>query len=516
MPAFPSVLAKLADSLVDNGVNFGAASIRDISSVLSFLQTAGVNPDDESATAAIAAILLPPDDARRFVAAFGLPPELLPALAPSPIGILDDQLFRIINKGSRSQALVAAAMLFAWYCSAARRGDKTRMDGLRPWINLIVPPCGNADLGPVLTSQIQNIEIEPSSLPMRGNCLFSISIDLVGSTEAKTRVMRVGQGHSERIDYFNAEIYRKFCKIEEDFYRIASHKIGAGKPIDLKRFFAVKGIGDEIWLLCEAQPNEIESTGVRLIDAALQIAATTVDFFATEHTEPDRFDPGFDYGEIEPVCSPIKIFIDAIDHASNLGKIRDDRLFELIPQLLQTSYGSPAPPAEIARVSARLCFGTSESTPWSRIQLYRTDYIGHEIDRFFRSTKAALPGTVAIGEAMVTRVGLRFSGPDDAIMELRDHADAPLRGGNPSDPIHCRLRTLSEAQMKGIGYPYKSYLLFAPRQLNGLYTTSHIRKERQMPAPNYEDTQAVLSTDQVRAKAELYYPKPAEQPNGER
>jgi len=37
-----------------------------------------------------------------------------------------------------------------------------------------------------------------------------------------------------------------------------------------------------------------------------------------------------------------------------------------------------------------------------------------------------------------------------------------------------------------------------------------------MPAPNYEDTQAVLSTDQVRAKAELYYPKPAEQPNGER
>jgi hypothetical protein len=380
----------------------------------------------------------------------------------------------------------------------------------------MVPPCGNADLGPILTSQIQNIEIEPPSLPLRSNCLFSLSIDLVGSTEAKTRVMRVGQGNSERIDYFNTEIYRKFCKIEEDFYKIASRRIGAGKPIDLKRFFAVKGIGDEIWLLCEAQPDEIESTGARLIDAALQIAATTVDFFATEHAEPDRLDPGFHYGEIEPVSSPIKIFIDAIEHASNLGKMRDDRLFEIIPQLLQTSGGSPPPPAEIARVSARLCFGTSESTPWSRIQLYRTDYIGHEIDRFFRSTKAALPGTVAIGEAMVTRLGLRFSGPDDAIMELRDHTDTPLHGGNPFDPIHCRLRTLSQAEMKGIGYSYKSYLLFAPRQLNGLYTTSRNQKEKQMPAPNYDDTQAVLSTDEVRATAELYYPKPGEQPNGER
>jgi hypothetical protein len=72
--------------------------------VLSFLQTAGVNYDDESATAAVAVILLPPDQARRFVAAFGLPPELVPTLVPSPIGIMDDQLFRIVNQGSRPQA----------------------------------------------------------------------------------------------------------------------------------------------------------------------------------------------------------------------------------------------------------------------------------------------------------------------------------------------------------------------------------------------------------------------------
>jgi hypothetical protein len=276
----------------------------------------------------------------------------------------------------------------------------------------------------------------------------------------------------------------------------------------------VKGIGDEIWLLCEAQPDEIESTGTRVIDAALQIAARTVDFFATEHPEPASFDPEFDYGEIEPVSSPIKIFIDAIEHASNLGKMRDDRLLEIIPRLLGAAYGSPVPPAEIARVSARLCFGTSESTPWSRTQLYRTDFIGHEIDRFFRSTKAALPGTVAIGEAMVSRLGLRLNGPDDGIMQVHDHADAPLRGGDPFDPIHCRRRTLSEDQMKGIGYVYKSYLLFAPRQLNALYVTSRARKEEKMRAPDYEPTQAVLSADEVRAAAELYYPKPAAPPNG--
>jgi hypothetical protein len=217
MSALDSVLAELAHSLAATGRNFGAAPLRDISSVLSLLRAAGVNPDDESATAAIAAMLLHSDEARRFVVNFGVAADLVPVLAPSPLGIIDDQLFRVICEGSRPQAVVAASMLFAWYCAAARGGNRTRMESIRSWIDLIAPPRANADLGPILTSQIQNIQIEQPAAAARGNCLFSISIDLVGSTDAKTRVMRVAEGDSERIDSFNAEIYMKFCKIEEEF-----------------------------------------------------------------------------------------------------------------------------------------------------------------------------------------------------------------------------------------------------------------------------------------------------------
>jgi hypothetical protein len=334
-----------------------------------------------------------------------------------------------------------------------------------------------------------------------------MSIDLVGSTDAKTRVMRLAKDNRERIDKFNIEIYKRFCYIEEAFYRSATSSYGAAKAIDLSRFFVVKGIGDEIWILCEAPIDEAELIGQRLIDSALQIAIQRVDFFATERDDGGKFVPEFDYGAFEPVRSPIKIFLDTMEHASDVGRIRDDHLRQVIPQILERFHGSPAPAGEIAEVSNRLCLGRSEACGWSRLDLYRTDYIGHEIDRFFRSTKAALPGTVVIGEAMAQRIGLKFNGPDDGILEVRDRADVVLRGGSPFDPIHCRSKTLTEKDMKGISYAYKTYVFFAPRALNGIYVTTGIQKEQGSPPPNYDETRKFLTPEAVKATAELYFPK---------
>ena len=92
------------------------------------------------------------------------------------------------------------------------------------------------------------------------------------------------------------------------------------------------------------------------------------------------------------------------------------------------------------------------------MQLYRTDYIGHEIDRFFRTTKAALPGTVAIGASMAQHLGLTFGEPVSGIITVSDGAGQPLFGGTPRDPIHAARRTLTD--LKGIGYPYDVYQLF--------------------------------------------------------
>lgn len=321
--------------------------------------------------------------------------------------------------------------------------------------------------------------------------------------------MRVGQGDPKRIDKFNTQIYSEFCKIEGEFYRYATNKGGVGKPIDLKRFFGVKGIGDEIWILCEAQADEVKWIGERLIDAALNIANKSIRFLATERDQDpmNGFSRDFDYGAIEPICSPIKVFIDTIEHASSLGNLRDDYLLQMIPQIRERSHGAPVPAAEITEVANRLCFGTSEARAWSRLQRYRTDYIGHEIDRFFRSTKAALPGTVAIGKTMADRLGLQLTGPKDGINNVLSDANTALRGGDPFDPIHYHSRLLTDEEMKGIGYSYITYILFSPRALNGLYQTSRTQKEQRIPTSSYEETQKLLSAEAVHSAANLYYPK---------
>jgi hypothetical protein len=114
---------------------------------------------------------------------------------------------------------------------------------------------------------------------------------------------------------------------------------------------------------------------------------------------------------------------------------------------------------------------------------------------------------VVIGEAMAQRIGLKFNGPDDGILEVRDRADVVLRGGSPFDPIHCRSKTLTEKDMKGISYAYKTYVFFAPRALNGIYVTTGIQKEQGSPPPNYDETRKFLTPEAVKATAELYFPK---------
>jgi hypothetical protein len=156
------VLQRLADLLYVQDVQFGSRPLGEVASVLSFLKAAGIDLDDQSAAAALSAMVLPLADARRFIAGVDLPPELVPDLNPKLI--IDYQLAEIVNKGSRPQAVVAASMLFALYRDATRRGDKTRTHSLRAWVDLIVESETNARLKSVLIPKFKG--------PKCGNLLY--------------------------------------------------------------------------------------------------------------------------------------------------------------------------------------------------------------------------------------------------------------------------------------------------------------------------------------------------------
>jgi hypothetical protein len=507
MTFLPELLTGVAERLAENGCRFGAMPLADIAAVLSFPRATGHDNDAEMNAATLGAVLLPFEQARALARPTASSSDLVPDLQPTPYLGINLALVALVAHAQPRQAAVAATVLFALYHRAARAGNLERVKQLRTWIDGLSPEEANAELITVLQGQIKTVQTTELEPPKHGQKLFSISIDLAGSTDAKTRVMKLAAGDGRRIDAFNARIYQAFCAIEEAFYRHAAGTYCSGSPVGLERFFAVKGIGDEIWLLCESSPDLIAAQGGRLIDAALEIASRQVHLIATENEEenPFQFDRNFDYGAIEPVLSPIKVFIDVVEHASDLGKIRDDRLIAAVPQIITESRGHAPSLAELAQVLSRLCFGTSEATRWTRLQLYRTDYIGHEIDRFFRTTKAALPGTVAIGASMAQHLGLTFGEPVSGIMAVSDGAGQPLRGGMPCDPIHAARRTFED--LKGIGYPYDVYQLFAPRMLNGKYSEMRTLLDRKMPAADYSPTQQILTSEQVHATAALYYPK---------
>ena len=506
MGALPALLHRLADALAANRSGFSAFALHDVSAALSLLQAVGRDTDEAVVAAALTILLLPHDQAQRIVADLGMQIELVPNLIPNRPIAVDGQLIFAIANESRQSALVAAALFFASYNRAARGGDTARLNALRGWIDSLPLEGRNSDVCATLRTKVANVVVRPAAELKHGHSVFSISIDLVGSTDAKTRVMKLADGNDARIDKFNTQIYKEFCRIERYFYQAATSKSGLADPLELNKFFAVKGIGDEIWILFELSPEKIKKQGARLIDAALQVAGKLVHFLATENEEPSPFDRHFDYGVTEPVIAPIKIFIDLVQHASNLGKMRDDELIAAIPQMLKESSGSEASNSEITEISQRLCFGTSEATPWARSQLYRTDYIGHEIDRFFRATKAALPGAVCVGESMVQRLGLTPTIPTDGTAAaVLDSSGEFLRGGELRDPIHCVRKTLPEREMKGIGRAYETYVFFAPRDLNRSYNSADTSRAK------FSATQELLTAELVQRTANLYYPnKPVE------
>jgi hypothetical protein len=490
MPTFPVVFSQLADRLLATGAQVSPHTMKTMSAAMSFLEAIGNPLDDDVATAAYATAQLKSDEAIQVAIALGISPDLIPRLTTTGIGV-DHQLGQVLAMGSRSQAVVAATVLFSWHAMSATAGDVKRLADLC-MIAEMTTLQENQKLAQTLAAEMAKVAAIPRPVPARSEYVFSISIDLVGSTNAKTRVMNLVQGDIIKIHKFNERIYREFCHIERTFYERAVSHQGASEAIDPSNFFTVKGIGDEIWILCAVAEPDIPGVGRKLIDASIQVATQSVNFLANENEDDPKFDPRFDYGKIELIRSPIKIFIDVVGHASNLGRMRDEGLMTTIPGLLKTFHRREPTPLEIATVVRRLCLSSYEPIGWSALHEFRTDYIGHEIDRFFRTTKAAIPGTVTIGASLAHKMGLMFQPVKHGIHGAFTSSNMPLMGGCPADPVHARIRTFNPDQLKGIGYAYDTYTLFGPRSLNGIYVMMAADKKNGIPVMPYDDTEVLI------------------------
>ena len=98
---------------------------------------------------------------------------------------------------------------------------------------------------------------------------------------------------------------------------------------------------------------------------------------------------------------------------------------------------------------------------------------------------------------MARAMGLGLKPTTELIYAVSTNGGAPLMGGVPADPVHARIRTLKQDELKGIGYAYDTYTLFAPRTLKTLYVQMEADEHNKIPSLPYHDTAALISPDAV-------------------
>jgi hypothetical protein len=489
MPKLSSVLQKLSERMRANGAEVAYRPLETLSSTTSFLEAVGLKVEDEVSSAAFVVSLLDPDDARLLGAELNLPKHFFPQTARSAFA--SDLVLAKMLRGDLSQAIVGAAALYSSYHAATQQADAAKLKSLDAILGLLESENGpHPGIVQTLRREVEKLagSASPAHKDNGDHYLFSISIDMVGSTDAKARVQKLSSDHN-RIDAFNLDIYSQFCIIEKSFYQAAINRYADSLPIPLDKFFVVKGIGDEIWILCNATPDEVVSVGKRLIDAAIHVSAQSVRFLAMENVEGPRFSRDFEPGRIEPITSPIKIYLDLVKNATNVSEYRENFLGREVPELLKDNQNGAPIRSDVVGVMRRLGLASFEPIGAATARSYRTDYIGHEIDRFFRATKMALPGVVTIGDTLANAMELDFR-PIEGDISTVYLGDQPLKAGTPSDPIH-RCRSTSDT-WKGIGYAYSTHTLFAPGTLKGLFVQMDADRANKIPSLPYDETAAVV------------------------
>jgi hypothetical protein len=306
--------------------------------------------------------------------------------------------------------------------------------------------------------------------------LVSMSIDIAGSTEAKTRMLALAADDEQRHNLYR-QLYRDFLFHEHRFYQalLVASTGGHGPVLDWRRLFVVKGIGDEIWVLYELDAGSQEdcrSAPVRLLSAAVSLVEEGIEWHGTERSSEPKtsLEEGMDqrYDQMELAY---KVYIDLITDALEIASIRADYVAANVSEYLGRS--AARFDADAAELAGRLNAGQFDVLGRRLRQSFRTDYIGHEVDRFFRTTKAALPGIVTVGQALFEQLGpttqlIAYPGLFRAVLEYERDSTRPGDRGGWSDLLFAQ-EEIPASKLKGIGYPYRVYHCITRPQLNGLW-----------------------------------------------
>lgn len=354
---------------------------------------------------------------------------------------------------------------------------------------------------PTVVDEIANtpppIPLPASSAP---DWLISVSIDVAGSTEAKTRLQNLKTPPDRQRDFLQL-FYGQFLNSELRFYDHLTRSDHSRPflPIALEQIFYVKGIGDEVWLLIEPKAFDREHLLhllILLLNAVQAALSNPISFAVTAIEEGPVFDPVESeraiMSGVAQLHLPFKVFIDKVDWAY---PISGQRAGALLPWLNGAVSDGRIVNRDFANIANRIGAGSGALTAGTWRNATRTDYIGHEIDRLFRAAKAAKPLLTTVGANLMHAVD-----PDIALLKDRQSSDRPFMVRcDPRTPVasrgiiySIRPETVPAAEMKGIEYDYRVYHFFDAAWLRGQYAhADNVKRlaEENLPPGGFDSPQ---------------------------
>lgn len=294
--------------------------------------------------------------------------------------------------------------------------------------------------------------------------LLSISLDVVGSTDIKSKLAEFSGRHGTSLD----KLYSEFAKMMLLSMNRFMELVDLDAVLDIKRLFLIKRIGDEYWYVYELnrlEPHEMTRHSTHIVQALLAFfSKSPFEVVATcpeESDAPSNWDMEYDDDKLLRKAICWKTTIDRLDHAVDLAELAEDKLNGFLVGLTSQGKGmgfTTAGDEDLLALKNRLGVGFGFVREDKAVYAMRSDYIGLEVDRFFRMSKFAEEGKILTGRKLLS---LLMMAEDSASGKYMFHD--PLGGGSlitAINGVNVEHTIFSEREIKGIKGGYAGAYIF--------------------------------------------------------
>lgn len=300
--------------------------------------------------------------------------------------------------------------------------------------------------------------------------LLSLSIDLSGSTHAKQAIVEISGGDES----LTATLYRRYLKmlygVERDLYALLAECDG----IDLANVFLVKLIGDEWWFVYDIDHTDspaFNAVVLGFVDALLRLFEKER-YLSFHAPEKHSLRPMPESKALRVFNLPIKATLDLLINPVEANRERYEYLKDIVlPADERQRRSLYAIDRNAAEICERLNLGAVGMFEDGHPVHVRRDYIGLEVDRFFRMTSCCRPLLLGMGRTLMAHVDQTIQpvSRDLEHIAVKTLAFGPAWAA-PKMKKYVIREAITPGRLKGISHGYEIYHLFGERSLGkGIY-----------------------------------------------